>query len=194
MGTRIASFNIEGVSAVSFSRYHEAPKLSNKEDKGEYEQRTWREKAHYDEKTGEVYISPMAFKKAIAEAAKRLSISIPGKGKQKYTKNIVSGIIASDNVYIGVRKDDLQSETFHCDAQGDKAGKGKRVKRTFPIVPPGWKGTVVLYLIDDEIPEDVIERPMAEAGTLAGGGRFRPENGGFLGRFAVKGVSWQTQG
>jgi len=188
MGTRTVTATLVGISAYSQSKAHDTPFLE-KESHEDHDIRTWREKAHYDPKTREVFMPPMGMKMAIAEAAKRLSIKIPGKRSATYTKNFMSGVIAPEPIRLGVTVDDLQSEAVFCNADGIR-GSGKRVMRRFPIVPAGWKATATLMIIDDEIPQDVFLRCWMEAGNLIGVGRFRPEKGGYLGRFEVKNVKW----
>lgn len=159
-----------------------------KETAAEYDLRTWKDKATYTP-DDLVAIPAMALKMAIDEAAKRLSIGIAGKGKQTYTKNFKSGQICEMDIPIGVSRDDLQSIRIWANADG-RRGSGTRVRRTFPIINE-WQGTAQFALLDDEIPNDVFERCLIEAGRLIGIGRFRPENGGMFGRFDVTKSSWQ---
>jgi hypothetical protein len=186
---RTAIVTIEGISPYSQSRYHDAPKLNDKEKPEDYDRRTWREHAHYDPKTREVYIPPMSIKMAIAEAAKRLSIK--KKGQQTYTKNILSGILVPLPARLGVMIDDLGEERFFANLDGVR-GSGKRGMRGYPIIPAGWKAQVQVMVIDEAIPEEIVERCLEEAGNLIGIGRFRPERGGYLGRFKVNSIKWQS--
>lgn len=190
MGTRTVTATLIGISPYSQSKAHTAPWLE-KESHEDYDIRTWREKAHYDPKTREVFMPPMGMKMAIVEAAKRLSIKIPGKRSATYTKNMLSGVIAPEPIWLGVSLDDLHEEVIFANADGVR-GSGKRVMRRFPMIPSGWKAAAMLMVIDDEIPADVVARCWQEAGNLIGVGRFRPEKGGFLGRFEVKSIKWSS--
>ena len=67
---KIATATLKSVSPYSQSLMHEAPKLE-REGHAEYEERTWREKMHYDRKTGEVFIPPTAFKESLACSSRR---------------------------------------------------------------------------------------------------------------------------
>lgn len=116
------------------------------------------------------------------------SIGIPGRGKSTYTKYFVAGQICEGDVPIGIHKDDLEQITIWANSDGVR-GSGKRVRRRFPIVKE-WDGQVNFAILDDVIPQDVFERAVTEAGRLIGIGRFRPEKGGFLGRFKVNGFKW----
>lgn len=186
--TRTAYVNLVGLSPYSQSKAHDTPMLE-KESHDDYDKRTWRNKAHVHPDSGEIVIPAMGLKMAIAEAAKRLSIKIPGKRTQTYTKNILSGVLVLDDVYTGVNIKNVKEEVVFANADGVR-GSGKRVFRRFPMVPKGWQGVAEIAIIDDEIPTDVVERCLREAGNLIGVGRFRPEKGGYLGRFEVKSIEW----
>lgn len=189
--TRIAVALIEGISAYSQSRDHDTSKL-DKEGPDEYDQRTWRERAHYDPETRICEIPGMAFKMAMADAAKRMQVRIPGKGKSTYTKNFLSGLIVPENPSLGVSVDDAFCEVVNCHSNGIR-GSGSRVKRRFPMFKRGWQVEVQFMVIDDEIPQDLFMQVLKEAGNLIGVGRFRPQNGGYLGRFRVRAINWSEQ-
>ncbi|TAA54615.1 hypothetical protein [Shinella sp. JR1-6] len=162
------------------------PKLE-KESAADYDLRLWKEKATYDD-AGTVCIPAMALKMSIDEAVKRLNISIPGRGKSTYTKFFVAGQICDGNVPIGVHKDKLQPITIWANADGVR-GSGKRVRRKFPYIP-SWEGKAHFSILDEVIPNKVFEQALVEAGRLVGIGRFRPEKGGFNGRFTVERFEW----
>src|SRR5690606_21498107 len=143
------------------SRQHFADK-EDKETHDAYEKRTWREKAHYDEK-GIAYIPPMAFKGCIANAAKMLAIPIPGKGKSLYTKHFVAGIMVTDPLSLGVKRDDVQPQWLSVSPQGRKGEMG--VMRAFPHFPQ-WEGTIAVHVLDDTIGKEIFERVIKEAGNF----------------------------
>lgn len=130
----------------------------------------------------------MAFKNCISEAAKFLSIQIPGKGKATYTKHFEAGVLVMDLVSLGIKKADTPGEWFFVPSDG-KRGGGKRVERCFPVVRE-WEADVTFHILDDTITEDVFTHHLKEAGKFIGIGRFRPRNNGFYGRFSVTKVSW----
>lgn len=201
MTVRTATAKLTGMSPYSSSRKYDdlVPRLE-KENAEDYDKRTWREHANYDQKTREMFIPPMGLKLSLAEAAKRLSIKIPGKGKATYTKNILSGVIAADRIWLEVpaegsgkkwtrvKMEDSVMEGFLANSDG-RRGSGSRVFRRFPILHE-WRAEAILQLIDDEVPTEVFERCLKEAGNLIGVGRFRPQNGGYFGRFQVEKVAW----
>jgi hypothetical protein len=204
MTTRVVTALLVGIGPYSASRKYDdlVPRLE-KENSDDYDKRTWREHANYDQKTREMFIPPMGLKLSIAEAAKRLSIKIPGKGKATYTKNILSGVIAAERIWLEapsgdgkkpawgrVLMEDATMEGFLANSDG-RRGSGSRVFRRFPVLHQ-WRATAELMLIDDEVPAEVFERCLREAGNLIGVGRFRPQNGGYFGRFTVQHVQWSS--
>lgn len=162
---------------------HEEAPLLEKEGADAYERRTWRHRMHRDTKTGEVIIPPMAIKNCLSEAAKFLSIQIPGKGKATFTKHFEAGIMVIDPIRLGVKADDVPGESLFVPADG-KRGSGRRVTRVFPFIAE-WSGTTIIHVIDETITEDVLRRHLQEAGNLIGMGRFRPRNNGYYGRFEL---------
>ena len=188
---RICTFTIESVTPYSQSKQVDkdvVPALP-KESVGDYDLRNWREKATTDE-NGIVCIPAMALKMGVDEAVKRLNMGIPGRGKSTYTKFFVAGQICDGDVSLGIHKDQLEPIDIWANADGVR-GSGKRVKRRFPIIKE-WAGTARFAILDDVIPNEIFERAVIEAGRLVGIGRFRPEKGGFLGRFIASGFKWET--
>jgi hypothetical protein len=151
--------------------------------------RVCRDRMHYNEK-GNVFIPPMAIKNALAEVAKYLSMSVPGKGKATYTKHFEAGVLCFDATEISyngkpVTRDDVVIEKLFVPADG-KRGSGRRVHRRFPHVPAGWRATVTVAVADATITEEVLLHHIKEAGNFIGIGRFRLRNNGFYGRFEVQ--------
>lgn len=186
---KVCHATLKSISGYSQSRMHDTPKL-DRERHDEYEIRTWRNKAHVDQ-AGVIYIPPMSFKQALDAAAKRLGLQIPGKGKSTYTKHFLSGVLVMDKLSTGVKVADVSGEWINANADGVR-GSGKRVKRCFPTITE-WEGTIPLYVLDDTIDNSTFELVLKEAGNFIGIGRFRPQNGGFYGRFSVEKVKWERQ-
>jgi hypothetical protein len=182
-----ATCRLKSLSPYSQSRAHVVPKLE-KEGADAYEQRTWRERLHSDS-DGMVYIPHSAFKNCLSEAAKYLSMQIPGKGKSTYTKHFEAGVMVLSPTPLGVHRDQVEGETLYLNADGVR-GSGKRVWRTMPLIR-SWEGTVEFVIVDPMITRDVFARVLKEAGTLIGIGRYRPRNNGIYGRFAVESIDWQ---
>ena len=184
----IAKVELESVSPYSQSKFHDTPR---KEQEGHeaYRDRTWREQLHYDEQSGEVFVPPMSRKNCITLAAKRLGMKVPGRGAKTYSQFFTSGILVTDPMMLGIKKDDVVGEKLFLPADG-KAGSGSRVTKIYPKIDH-WKGTAVFYVIDGIITEKVFERHIEEAGKYIGLGRFRPERNGYYGRFKVNSLVWE---
>lgn len=183
---KTASVQISSASPYSQSKFIQADKLP-KELHDDYEKRTWRERLHVDS-SGVVYIPPMSFKNCLSEAAKYLSMQIPGKGKATFTKHVEAGVLVTDPLSLGVKASDVPGEWFHVPSDGQRGGS-KRVLKCFPVISE-WSGTVIFHILDETITQDVFTHILTEAGKFIGIGRFRPRNNGFYGRFNVDSVVW----
>jgi len=202
MHTVIAS--LESVSPYSQSKEKDfAFPRGQKETAQDHEKRTWMERCHYEEKTGIVFIPPMAFKNCLSECAKFLSIQIPGEGKKTYTKHFESGLLILEGIKLGVKKENVKGEWLFVPSDGRRGG-GKRVKKCFPLIPE-WRGDLTIYVLDDKINRpapgmkynpkdpftDILRYHLEQAGAFIGIGRFRPRNNGFYGRFKVNDMIWE---
>ena len=188
-----AIVTLEGLAPYSQSRFHNTEKL-NKEGAGDYEKRTWIEKAHWDDE-GRLTMPALAFKNAIAEAAKYLSEQIPGKGKATYTKHFEAGISVLENSLVSIKgktvtRENIVGDTLHVPSDGRRGG-GSRVLRTFPTIGKGWTATIEFLIFDDIITEDVFSRTLLQAGQLIGIGSFRVRNNGTRGRFKPTAIEWK---
>ena len=185
MKTAIA--HLESVSPYSQSRYHGTEKL-DKESAGDYEKRTWINRLHCTP-DGFVFIPQMAFKNCLTEAAKYLSIKIPGKRNNTYTKHFEAGVMVVDAPILPIKKSDVAGEWLFVPSDG-KRGGGTRVEKCFPVIP-SWEAVVEFIIFDETITEEVFKSHLIEAGKFIGIGRFRPRNNGFYGRFNVTKVEWK---
>lgn len=185
---RIATAHLKSISPYGPSKHVTVEKL-DREPPDDYEKRTWRERCHYDPKTLEVFIPPMAFKGALDEAARRMGRKIKGKGNSTYTKHFEAGVMVMDPMPLGVKKDDIEGQWLFLNADG-KRGGGTRVMRCMPFVPD-WEGKVTFYIFDNIVTKQIFEETLEEAGALVGIGQFRPQNRGYQGRFEVIQVDWQ---
>lgn len=173
-------------SPLSQSRYITEPKKS-KETAADHEERCWRHRLHSNS-DGNVIMPPMAFKNCLTEAARFLSIKIPGKGQKTYTKSFEAGVLVTEPLVIDVKAADVVGERMFVPSDGVKGG-GKRVEKIFPVIPE-WEGRVDFLIYDSAITEEVFTRVLTEAGRFVGLGRFRPFNGGYYGRFDVVSIEW----
>lgn len=182
------------VKLKSVSPYSQSAKIQSlkgdREKHNDYETRTWRERCHVTA-DGTLFIPPMAFANSLKEAAKYLSIQVAGQGKATYTKNFEAGVMVLEPLLLPDRLSEVKGETLFVPSDG-KPGGGKRVEKTFPMIP-SWSGTVEYIILDDLITEEVFRRVLVASGTLIGIGRFRPRNRGYYGRFEVVSFSWQQE-
>ncbi len=162
-----------------------------KETHDAFEERTWRHRLHTTP-AGNVYIPPSAFENAIREAAKRLAISVPGKGKTLYSKYFEAGIQIPEGITLPIKADDVTGERLFVPSDG-RPGGGKRVYKKFPRIDE-WIGALTIYIFDDLINENVFKRVIESSGFLVGIGRFRPQSRGFYGRYSVDGFQWIENG
>jgi hypothetical protein len=190
---RTAIAKLESQSPYSQSKHYETPKEgrgsgTTTESSKDYEERTWRDRCHVNN-DGNLFIPPMAFKNCLSEAAKYLSVQIPGKGKATFTKHFEAGVMVLEGLDLPIKKEGVEGEWLFVPADG-RRGSGKRVSKCFPLVRQ-WGGVVAFTIIDDVITKEVFEQHLRDAGNFIGVGRFRPRNNGYYGRFTVKSVKWE---
>ena len=194
------TFKLEGQSAYSQSGFLVAKKL-DRETADKYEARIWKTRMHATEPhviasdgtvsvSGMIVIPAMALKQALDAAAKYRSMSIPGQGKKTYTKCFTSGVLCSDGIVTDVEAATVKGEWINANSDGIR-GSGKRVRRCYPLIPSGWKAEATVMILDEIIVHDVFIEHLKLAGQLIGVGRFRPQNGGFNGRFKPSGFQWE---
>ena len=184
---KIATATLRSVSPYSQSRYHKEEKRDD-ESHADHRERTWKKHCHVND-DGNIIIPPMAFKNCLYLAAKFRSIK--KIGKQTYTKHFKAGVGVLEPAVLNVTIDDVEPEWLFLNADG-KSGGGTRVEKCYPLIK-SWETTVVFHIFDDEIPRDVFALVLSEAGKFIGVGRFRPENGGFYGRFEVVKIEWEGE-
>lgn len=183
---RSVAVEMESFTPYSQSRQHETPKLKG-ETNDAHELRTWREKCNFNAK-GEVFIPAMAFKQCLDSAAKKSGMQIPGKGKSTYSKYFTADCICDADVPLGVNKDDVESVRISANVDGVR-GSGKRVFKTFPVIPV-WTATAYFTIMDDTITREVFEEIFTIAGRSIAIGRFRAEKGGLNGKFRATKYIW----
>jgi hypothetical protein len=185
----IATCKLRSVSPYQQRRKYNTPKLE-KEAPADYEKRTWRDSGHYTDE-GNMYIPPTSFKRCIEQAATMLDKTIPGRGKNKYKKHFLAGIMVVDKLILPVTKDTVSGVWVFVPSNGRRGGS-TRVDKCYPTVQE-WEGTIDFIVLDDTITEDVFREHLIEAGRLVGLGVFRPQNGGYHGRFEVISIVWKDQ-
>lgn len=183
---KLAECKLESSSPYSQGRYYKVEKQP-KELPEDFENRTWRERCHYN-KDGYIFIPPMVFANSLKEAAKYLSLPIPGEARKTFTKHFEAGIMVTEPLVLPIKKDDVEPEWVFVPSNGQRGG-GTRVEKCFPLIRE-WKGTVLFYILDDIITRDAFEQVIRTCGNLIGIGRFRPRNLGYYGRFKLADMTW----
>lgn len=174
---------IQGVSPYQQGRFHKTPP-EERERPADYEQRTWKNKAHFDQ-DGRVFIPPMALKNALVASAAYGSKQIKGQGKKTYTAKFKSGVMINEPIYIGHDLKNAKPMWVFGSVTGKPGGKGgSRVEKCFPTFME-WSGAAIVYVLDEIITQEVLHEHFLECGRFIGLGVFRPENGGYYGRFEV---------
>lgn len=188
MQASIATLTLTGLTPMTHSHQHDAPKLEG-ERADDYDIRTWRNKLNTNADGTSIVIPAHGFHQCIAAAAKYSSRQIPGKGKSTWTKHFTAGIMMMDNPELGIDPASVNFITISANADGVR-GSGKRVTRRFPVIPTGWETTFDVYILDPIITEQVFREMVELAGMFIGLGQFRPQNGGTNGRFKIKSLVW----
>jgi hypothetical protein len=184
--------NLASISPYSQSKHYSEPEMDG-EGKDAHYRRTWRNHIHATTE-GEVFIPPGSFKNCLSEAAKFMSISVPGKGKATYTKNFEAGVLVVKPSMLGIKRDEVECEQLFLPSDGRRGGP-KRVDKYYPYFP-SWKAQVEFIVVDETVlqptikdkSKTVFEQVLEGAGQFIGLGRFRPRNNGFYGRFKVLGI------
>ncbi|MEK6799857.1 MAG: hypothetical protein AABZ12_12900 [Planctomycetota bacterium] len=183
-----AKFTIEGTAPIQFGRCIQSERGIG-ESHDALEQRAWRERMHVDDK-GRVFIPPAAVKNGMRDVSQYLGESVSGRGKMTYTKFFRAGIMVVDPLPLIVKGktvtiDDAEPLKLFVPADG-RTGGGKRVWKTFPIFSE-WKTSGTIYLLDPLLIERSakVQEYLEHMGKFIGLGVFRPQNGGYFGRFNV---------
>jgi len=185
-------------SLKSLSPYSQSAPILDEKKKGETEdqrdERTWRLHAHLNpDDSGTLCIPATAFANCIKSAALKLGVKVKGKGSATYGKYFQGGVLVSDPLPLPkYRRETVPSEKLYLHGNPTKGEKGGRVWRTYPKID-GWSGEVTFFILDPIITEDVFRETLIYAGQVVGIGRFRPENRGWYGRFAVERMVWTDE-
>ena len=184
---RTATIRVKGLTPYSQSRAFQTEK-NREETHNDFDRRAWPEHLHLDTQ-GKHFIPAVAILQGMAAAASYLAKGgeLKKKGSANWAQNFLCGLAVARGPAID--GPEPEPERVYCNADG-KRGSGKRVWRTFPMFNE-WKTTLVIHLLDDSIPEEVFKQVIGAFGLFIGIGRYRPQNGGYLGRFTVERIEIQ---
>jgi hypothetical protein len=179
---KLFTATLRSLTSYSQGRPHGLPKLPQELEQA-YEERTVLAKLHTA--VNEVFIPPMALKYCLTEGARYSADQIPGRGKERYTKHYIRGVICSEPIMLGITTEQVRIEKIFTWSQ--PSARTGRVWKWFPVIDR-WEGTLQILAVDDILTPDVIKRHLTIAGTCIGIGVWRPENGGLWGKFQVLSV------
>ena len=174
-------------------KYFVAEKLDG-ESNDKREERTWRERCHYEEESGECFIPGIAFKRSLDAGAQTLSDKVPDKGRQTFTKFFERAVLVTNNLMLGKTREQVPrtSVLVPSNPSASKKGGGSRVIKHFPRFD-SWEGELKIVVLDTVIDEKTFHRTLEYAGNFIGVGTWRPENAGMWGRFAIVNLAWNAK-
>ena len=165
-----------------------------KETHDAYEKRTWRNRCHSDS-NGHLYLPSLALKRMLENTAGYQNERIKGKGMQTWKKKFEAGVsVENDMLLLDANGKPIKAEGVpgisRMVPSDGKRGGATRVKRTFPIVAPPWKGEISILLLDPGVQRSKVEEYLRFGGIVNGLGMWRPQKGGSYGRFTVESITW----
>lgn len=202
------SVRIQGVSPYSGSKYIDPelfPKLKG-ETADAWDARLWRERLHIkhvpeciaerkkavagQSKTMprcadgcRILLPSQGFVLMLRKACAMRGEKIAGRGQKTYKDSFMAGLMCDQDADTGIsaNSEEIEMLKLHVPSDG-KTGGGKRVMRRFPVIQT-WSCEAAYTILDPTIIESVFRDHLQTAGLLVGLGRFRPERGGYYGRF-----------
>lgn len=187
---------IVGFGPISWGRYLDDAPAGGKQTL-KWDQDNCHRKFHANDE-GQLQVPVIALKHAVTEAAKFDGRTIPGGGKKTYTKIFAQAATpVQARAFLADEKGkpytykDLKVETLHVPSDGT-AGGGRRVFRAFPLLDKPWHVQFDFQVMDHRITKEVWREFLNISGLLVGLGRWRPQNRGAYGRYAVREiVKWE---
>lgn len=195
---RRVTCTIRGTSPYAQSMRYEVEKISIDETHAQAEERTWKERGHWNEE-GKMFLPAMSFKKMIEGSAAYMGLKVPGRGKLGWAGIFGSAVMPdADGTILDaqgnpITRDNVRKLSLYVPSDGKKGGS-TRVLKHFPLLLPGWTGICSLSVMDGRIPEDVFYKTLLCGGRFVGLGMFRPEKPrfGYFGRFEPVDIKWET--
>lgn len=172
------------LSPVLFSHYSDLEKQEG-ETPQQFEERTWRERAHYNEE-GKVIVPGFLIKSTLEPAAKLLGKRVNDSKMGKSLSNYIRLIQIEGDIITNVIKNNLIGTKAFVTANGQIGGS--KVPRTYPKINK-WEGIleVVYPTIANALNDQIVMEHLQIAGSFVGIGHWRPGSPscGSYGRFKV---------
>ena len=160
----------------------------------EREKRTWKQRAHYNDK-GKVIIPGYMIKTTLEPAAKLLGERVGGAKIGKGMSHYLRLIQIEGDILTNIAQDNLEGLTAFVSANGKP--DGGKVMRTYPKISK-WSGTltVVYPTLGSVLNDDIVMKYLEIAGSYIGIGHWRPgaPSCGTYGRFSVERVEDKING
>lgn len=178
---------LEGVSVVSFSKYIPTSEPGfeklGRESAEQWDKRLWHHKAHYNS-DGVVILTDMMIKNCLIEATKYLPEKVPGQGRKQWGGFFKAGLIVPKSFPMELNGDPITKEnlTYKDELVGKQDSK---IPARFPSVRTGWVASGEVWLLEEIITPDIVEKYFKIAGNFVGLGRWRAGKGGPYGRFKL---------
>ena len=145
----------------------EAKRKSGEEDYAE----EWRDRSYVDKKIG-YYIPADWFYGLLPKAGTEFQIK--GRGKKTYKDFLKAAVVVDDEMIpLGKKKPDTIDQRY-------VTINRSRVLRLRPRFEAGWRVTLTLTVLDDQLKPAILEEIIRHAGTRVGIGDFRPRFGRFV--------------
>lgn len=186
-------FKIVGTSPYSQSRradLYEPKKADESHD--EYDERTWRLKAHVGPDGDSIVIPAHGIHQSFQLGAQKGRLR-PGAAEsqaERLAGRIATGIMLLGDATTNIKLSQAKKVAVQCDSNG-KRGGSKRVTRRFPEWSQ-WEAEFDAVLLDETLTIEDMITAARWAGLVAGIGRFRAGNGGHNGRFTVAAAETYT--
>jgi len=155
------------------------------ESPAEREKRTWKQRAHYNDK-GKVIIPGYMIKTTLEPSAKLLGKRVDGKKMGRSLAHYLRLVRVEGDIVTNITQKNLEGITAFVSANGKP--EGGKVMRTYPSISR-WSGTLVLVYLDlGFLSDDIIMEHLQVAGSCVGIGHWRPgaPSCGNYGRFSVE--------
>ena len=172
------------LSPVLFCKHINAEKLEG-ETPQQQEERTWKQRAHYDS-LGKVMIPGFMLQSSLEPAAKLLGKRVNNAKMGKALTHYIRLIQITGDICTPITESTLEGKIAFVSANGQVGGS--KVPRTYPIIPK-WEGVLIVSYptIGNVLNDDLVMEHLQVAGNFIGVGHWRPgaPSCGNFGRFSV---------
>lgn len=177
---------VEGISPLLHNRFplpdFETLSKGGRRQPGEQDySQEWR-KLLYVNSSNEVYQPSTHFDGAMTRASS--GYRIQGQGQKTYSQLFKGNVFTTpDEILFGIKApenlDNDADKPLYLDVRPAVIQRARIVKIR-PCFKPGWKLKFIIEVIEDQIPVNVLNEVLIQAGKTVGIGDFRPRFGRFM--------------